>query len=122
MDPIFASGAPMQSTDPIPGNPWPHDMVIRVDDSPHPLIELLWIREAHGLEPTGEDLPPRLLDDPDAEDVRTGRAGVDADVRSSWEQAWPRVWADALSHAGKDIDHAELFEQLRETADGSTER
>src|SRR4051812_40899132 len=46
----------------IPGNPWPHDMVIYVEDSADTLLELLWVREAWRLEPAGEDLPPRLID------------------------------------------------------------
>jgi hypothetical protein len=30
----------------LPGNPWPLDMVLTIENSPHALYELLWIREA----------------------------------------------------------------------------
>ena len=52
----------MRSNAPIPGNPWPHDMIITVEDRPNVLLELLWIREAFALQPHGEDLPPLLLE------------------------------------------------------------
>ena len=39
---------------------WPDDMVLEIEDSPHALLDLLWLREACGLEPTGADLPPLL--------------------------------------------------------------
>lgn len=38
----------MRSVHQIPGNPWPHDMTITVEDRPAPLLELLWLREAYG--------------------------------------------------------------------------
>ena len=36
----------MRSMSPIEGNPWPHDMTISIDDSPHVVMELLWVLEA----------------------------------------------------------------------------
>ena len=42
----------MLSSSPMPENPWPHDMLITTDH-PSPLFELLWVREAWGLQPAG---------------------------------------------------------------------
>lgn len=50
----------MQSEYPIPGNPWPREMLITVEDRPTTLLELLWIREAYALTPPGDDRPPTL--------------------------------------------------------------
>lgn len=91
-------------------------MSITVEDRPHTLLELLWIREAYGLQPQSEDLPPLLLDTPDAV-----QSGGSAETRNEWEAAWPRVWHAAVTHAGKDSD-PQLFDDLQTTADGSTER
>lgn len=107
----------MRSTTPIPGNPWPHGMSITVEDRPHALLELLWIREAHGLNPEGEDLPPLLSDTPPT----VQDSAVSADAREEWVNAWPLIWHAAVAHVGEDRD-PRLFEELRATADGSTER
>lgn len=107
----------MRSSRPIPGNPWPHEMVITVEDRPSTLLELLWIREAHDLHLNGADLPPLLVDTPD------GASGVRASaaVRVEWEMGWPRMWHAAVEHAGRDQDPG-VFERLRQTANGSPER
>lgn len=107
----------MRSVSPIPGNPWPRDMTITVDDRPHVLLELLWVREAYGLEPTGEGLPPLLTDAPE-----TARAiDLATAERTAWEEAWPRVWHAAVRHAGRDDDPVAL-ERLQSTPPGSRER
>lgn len=103
----------MRSTTPMEGNPWPHDMVISVDNDSYQLLELLWIREAWGLRPAGDDLPPLLVDPP-------ARAG-DPDDRDAWEAAWPQVWEDVVSHAAVLVEPS-MFEELTRTADGSKER
>jgi hypothetical protein len=107
----------MRSLVPIPGNPWPHDMVITVEDDSHTLIDLLWIREAWNLHPVGDDLPPLLSD-----------ASVSAQVESDapaefahWQYAWLDLWEACLNHAGL-VQDARLFDQLPATANGSTER
>ena len=106
----------MRSSVPIPGDPWPHEMVITIDDDPNPLVELLWIREAWGLQPLGDDLPPLLVDPPDP-----GMSeGEERDI-AGWQAAWPRLWLDTLRHAGGVRDPG-LFDALRSTADNSTER
>lgn len=107
----------MRSNAPIPRNPWPHDMSITVDDRPHPLLELLWIREAYELQPQGDDLPPLLLDTP----MTVQDPAVNAETRDEWEAAWPHIWRAAVVHAGQDSD-PRLFDELQTTADRSTER
>jgi hypothetical protein len=47
----------MRFTEPVPHNPWPHDMVIRVDDTPQHLTVLLFIRQAWGVA-ANADVPP----------------------------------------------------------------
>ena len=103
----------MRSTIPMEANPWPHDMVISVDDDPHQLLALLWVREAWGLRPIGEGLPPGLMDPPTT-------VGDPAD-RDAWEAAWPEVWRDAAAHAAVVVEPS-VFEELARTAHGSEER
>ncbi|MGN6221438.1 MAG: hypothetical protein ACTHNQ_18215 [Microbacterium sp.] len=105
----------MRSLFPDPGNPWPHDMVITVEDRPHALLELLWVREAYGLRVEGDDLPPLLTDTPEPV------AGVTERMRTEWEQAWPRVWRAAAAHEGRD-DASRLIQELQRSALGSRER
>ena len=50
----------MRADRPIPGNPWPHDMVIQTQEGSDRLLDLLWVREAWALKPEGEGVPPRL--------------------------------------------------------------
>ncbi|MGO2747049.1 hypothetical protein [Microbacterium sp.] len=107
----------MRSSEPMPGNPWPHDMSITIEDRPNSLLEVLWVREAHELKPHGDDLPPVLLDTP----VTIQGLAVTAKTRDEWEAAWPSIWHAALAHAGQDND-PRLFDQLHTTADGSIER
>ena len=106
----------MRSAQPIPGNPWPHEMAITVEDRPRQLLELLWLREAHGLHPTGDDPPPLLLESPERASI-----GVDDVARAAWNRAWMRAWREAVAHAGREQD-PQLFERLRATRDGSAER
>jgi hypothetical protein len=85
----------MRSTRPIPGDPWPHDMVLRIDE-PRELTSLLFVREAWGL--PIDDVP--ALDE--APDVGTSArpAGCDEpEVVAGWRVEWAR----ALSmHAPED--------------------
>ncbi|MBZ4486425.1 hypothetical protein LQ938_07420 [Microbacterium sp. cx-55] len=106
----------MRSSTPIPGNPWPHDMALTVDDRPQHLIEMLWIREAHALRPDVLPLLPLLSDAPQPAAVQ-----VDDSTRSTWRDAWPRIWAEVLAHAGQNPDPA-VFDRLSHTASGSPER
>ncbi|WP_247955548.1 hypothetical protein [Microbacterium galbinum] len=106
----------MRSVNPIPGNPWPHDMVIRIEDAPHALFELLWLREAYGLQPTGDDLPPLLVRTP-----APAAAVLDADTRAHWERAWTRLWRAASVHAGREQDH-DQFPRLLAMEPGDPDR
>ncbi|WP_166984087.1 hypothetical protein [Paramicrobacterium fandaimingii] len=92
-------------------------MSITVEDRPHTLLELLWVREAYELRPQSENLPPLLLDTP----VTVQDSAVSAETRDEWEAAWPGIWQAAVAHVGQDSDPG-LFEELQNTADGSTER
>ena len=107
----------MRSSVPMPGNPWPHDMLITVEDDPHALVDLLWIRETWSLKPVGDELPPLLSD-------RSVGAHTETDISGrigTWQDAWPAKWEECLDHAGQVHDET-LFEQLHGTADGSAER
>ena len=107
----------MRSVEPIPNDPWPHDMGITIEDRPETLLELLWIREAYDLKTEGDDLPPALA-------VPPGDAGLDApsaEARAEWTSGWPALWVAVVKHTGKEFDPA-LHERLRQTANGSTER
>ena len=106
----------MRSSVPIPGDPWPHEMVITVDDDANSLVELLWIREAWELQPSGDDLPPLLVDTPD---LRLNQ-DEEFDIRG-WQTAWSELWIASVRHAGSVRDPG-LFEALRGTADHSAER
>jgi hypothetical protein len=106
----------VRSSVPIPGEPWPHDMVITVDDDLGSLVELLWIREAWGLKPRGDDLPPLLVDPP-----RLGTNEHEEVDVGAWQAAWPELWIAVLRHAGEIRDPG-LFDAVHKTADNSTER
>ena len=106
----------MRSSVPIPGNPWPHDMVITVDDDPVSLVELLWVRDAWGLQPLHDDVPPPLVDSPEPQITADNEVEIGA-----WQAAWPELWTATLRHAGDVIDPA-LFDAIRGTASSSTER
>lgn len=107
----------MRSFAPIPGNPWPHDMVITIEDDSQVLLELLWIREAWNLHPIGDDLPPLLSDTPESAQAESGTPAEFAE----WQAAWPAQWEACVHHAGL-IQDAQLFNQLSDTANGSDER
>ncbi|GAA2248423.1 hypothetical protein N1031_18945 [Herbiconiux moechotypicola] len=107
----------MRAAAPIPGESWPHEMVIAVEDSPHALLELLWVREAWQLSPEGGDLPPLLDRTPELEE----RTAVTVEERASWTRGWPLLWRSALAFAGKEFDQ-EAAALLPRTVDASAER
>lgn len=107
----------MRSSVPIPGNPWPHDMVITIEDDLQPLLDLLWVRETWNLKPAGVDLPPLLSVTSVSADTET----ASADKTAKWQEAWPVIWQACLEHAGQ-IRDASLFKQLHGTALGSEKR
>ncbi len=107
----------MLSSVPIPGNPWPHDMVLTIEDDSQTLLDLLWVREACSLQPAGDDLAPLLSVTPVGAHNEAVRVGKIAE----WQEAWPAMWQACLQHAGQ-IRDATVFEQLHGTAIGSDER
>jgi hypothetical protein len=107
----------MRSTTPIPGNPWPHDMVITIQDDTNTLLELLWIRAAWGLRVSGTHVPPPLAD-----------ASVDAlpliaspEQIGLWEAGWPSMWDACVRHAAVDFDKS-IFDAVRASPTDSAER
>lgn len=107
----------MFSPEPIPGNPWPHDMMITIEDDLQQLLELLWIREAWLLEPVGPDLPPLLVDTP----VPLATSVRAAAPVQEWQEAWPGTWNAVVAHAGIAQD-PDLFGRLQRSPDRSDER
>ncbi|GAB3264408.1 hypothetical protein [Arthrobacter pigmenti] len=92
-------------------------MSITVEDHPSALLDLLWVREAYGLQPRGHDLPPALADSP----APVSDSTVPAATRSAWEEAWPRICNAAVAHAGAETDPRQV-EELERSALGSVER
>lgn len=105
----------MRSVEPMPGNPWPHDMLITIEDDGQALLDLLWVREARGLDVVGDDLPPLLVATPEPEAAPT-RAQF-----AAWSAAWPDVWRACLAHAGQERDPS-LLDRLHSSAPASHER
>jgi hypothetical protein len=80
----------VRSNTPIPGNPWPHDMVLTVDDYPNNIAELLFVRSAWGLD-TATAIP-ELESAPEA-----GSASVpDSATPEEWARRWDTEWARAM--------------------------
>lgn len=104
----------MQWSKLVPGNPWPHDMVIRVNDLPHHLTLLLFVREAWSL--AGDmDIPP-LQPAPDC-----GRSQMphSADT-STWDKRWKTTWNQALSwYEIEEREHHPTPAEMRDSQDPS---
>jgi hypothetical protein len=103
----------------MPGNPWPHEMLITIEDDSNVLLELLWIREAWELNPGGQDLPPLLADS--LTPLPPPASAPAPDRVATWRAAWPAIWDACIHHAGL-IRDSSAFERVRETAVGSHER
>ena len=93
----------MRSVQLIPGDPWPWEMSIVIDDRPSALLDLLWVREAHALDVGGDDGPPPLTHTPEPATVP-----LHAATRSAAEKAWSRIWRAAAEHAGREVDNAAI--------------
>jgi len=103
----------MLSSSPMPENPWPHDMLITTD-RPSPLFELLWVREAWGLQPAGADLPPLLVDTPAT--VSSGHPPAE------WSEGWASLWDACVKHAAKPQDRAGMHRLFTDRSLGEAER
>lgn len=105
----------MISSEPMPGNPWPREMLITIHDDSQTLLDLLWLREAWDLNPTGGDLPPRPVATPEPEPAR-----AEAD-RQRWTDLWPSAWTACVAHAARSQDPS-LIEQVHAAPAGSSTR
>ncbi|MEN0103744.1 MAG: hypothetical protein AAGC90_12535 [Curtobacterium sp.] len=108
-------GESVISTTPDPGNPWPHDMVLTIQNDAHALFDLLWVREAWALEPVGGDLPPLLVATPEPE------SGLPDADRTAGSAAWPALWRACLAHAGSQPD-PRAIERLHDPSIPQAER
>ncbi len=77
-------------------------MVISIEDRPHAADEMLWVREAYGLDVEG-DVPPLLTDTP----APAARALTEVE-RSRWTTVWPLLWIRIIEHAGRPTDHGAM--------------
>jgi hypothetical protein len=106
----------VRSLQPDPGNPWPHDMVLTINNDDQGLLELLWVRDAGALRPSG-DVPPPIESTPEFSPSENALRGDKREL----EQAWTELWSAVLAHAGKRQDNG-LFEKLQAAPFGSRER
>jgi hypothetical protein len=81
----------MQTSRPDPDNPWPHDMTIVVEDSPFPLLDLLFVRHLWSL-----DVPevPPLEDSEGLVRRAVPFPGIPA---AEFERQWLQEWNRAFS-------------------------
>lgn len=79
----------MRSLEPIPGDPWPQDMVLTIETTSGSLTYLLFVRTAWQLE---IDTVPALESEPSIGDSgRPADRDVDA-ARAQWLVEWNRAW------------------------------
>lgn len=80
----------MRSIEPQPGNPWPHDMSISIDNDSQRLCYLLFVRQAWKL-PIDElpELEPLLSV---GESARPSSLDVN-DAVARWRSEWARAWS-----------------------------
>ena len=73
----------------MPGNPWPHDMTITIEDPPPFLSELLFVRSAWGLDPADV---PHLDREPDPGTSARPRRPAADELERLWLIDWKRAW------------------------------
>ncbi len=73
----------MRSDFPMPGDPWPHGMVIHVESAPHDLLTLLYARAVLGL---------RIDGVPEAEGIPRSAPRPDAELEARWRRDWATAW------------------------------
>ncbi|BCW68288.1 hypothetical protein NicSoilB4_30510 [Arthrobacter sp. NicSoilB4] len=79
----------MKYWDPVPDNPCPPGMAIRVD-TPHHLTLLLFIRDAWHI--AGDADVPRLEPLPEAGISQLPDSATPAEWEARWHRAWARLW------------------------------
>lgn len=84
----------MRSVGLWPDNPWPHDMVIRIDETPNALLTLLFVRAAWELAPEA-DVP-----DLDPHPSCGASAAPATATREQWSERWVTVWDRAWAWYG----------------------
>jgi hypothetical protein len=87
----------MRSDRPTPGDPWPHDMVIAVNDADPLLTTLLFVNDAWDLQMTR--IPPLAPPPGIGAAFRPATASVD-----EWRQRWRDAWGQAVAAAGNRPD------------------
>ncbi len=104
----------MQWSTPRPEIPWPHDMMIRVNDGPKHLTLLLFVRQAWSL---ANDMGiPQLEPAPDFGDSQMP-ASADA---ATWDKRWQKAWHQAWSwYEIEEPTHHPTPAELRESEDPS---
>lgn len=99
----------MRSERPIPGNPWPHDMVISIDE-PYNICQLLFIRSAWGI---AKDADIPMLDPvPDVGNSAMPPRASESEWSARWEREWSRAWAWYSIQDPKQRPTSELLRQL----------
>ena len=99
----------MRSDRPIPGNPWPHDMVISIDE-PYNICQLLFIRNAWGI---ASDVDIPMLDPfPDAGDSFLPSGASESEWSARWKREWSRAWVWYSIQDPKQRPTSDLLRQL----------
>jgi hypothetical protein len=104
----------MQWSMPRPEIPWPHDMMIRVNDGPNHLALLLFVRQAWSL---ANDMGiPQLEPEPDF-----GDSQLPAPAHAAiWDKRWKKAWNQASSwYEIEEPTHHPTPAELRESQDPS---
>lgn len=79
----------MQSNRPVPGDPWPHDMLIRISDDDPILTGLLLMRAAWRLQIAGV---PTLDDAVNVNVSDRPEGGSSSDLEREWMADWKLAW------------------------------
>ena len=74
----------------MPGRAWPRGMAIRVEETPHHLSILLFIRHAWNIAADAD--VPRLSPQPDVGFSRIPETAAPAEWDARWRRAWRRAW------------------------------
>jgi hypothetical protein len=82
----------MRSSEPIPNNPWPHDMVITVESHDHRLCELLWARDVYRIPGSSQAEPPPIWPEP----VMPPEHLPPVSVRRGWGPLWMQLWREVV--------------------------